>query len=113
MLTFKSARLDDEGRVLESVYEARHANPGRSTTLTLDVLVRRDTLFGHVKASAVLAPSVEAGTAEEALDKLADWAERLALAIRHRGEASNDVPVFSEPTKAPSSSSYAVKEDKE
>ena len=98
MLTLKAAKLSDD-QVLTAAYEAAHTRPGHDgTTLRLDVVVDRHLGFGRVTARATLVPCIEGGTTEEALDKLADWAERLAIAIRHRGPASVLVPTFETPS---------------
>ncbi len=106
MLTLKSVSTGDHD-ALVAHYEAQHTNPGaHATTLKLDVEVCQQLRFGRVEARAVLAPVVEGSDAGDALDKLADWAERLALAIRHRGRVGVLVPTFSNPKSAPASGSF-------
>jgi hypothetical protein len=58
--------------------------PGRGgTCLKLDVeVVRR---FGKITARLAADPELDGEDAEAALDKLATWLERSAIAIRHRG----------------------------
>lgn len=74
----------DQQKVVAN-YQLKHATPGREgTTLTLDVQVTQ--AFGKVTAKILdLEPEVKGGTQEEALDKLAEWMERAAVAIRQRG----------------------------
>lgn len=116
MLNLKSVTSDEH--TLDVVYEAVHVNPGRAGThLAQDIRLRQHRHFGRfdarIEAHAVIEPTLEAGTPEEALDKLADWAERLALAIRNRGTAANRVPVFECPTQAPCSSTFAAQQTTE
>lgn len=88
--------------VITSAYEIRHTTPGRDgTTLALDVVVQQDTRFGVTKVRALLDPRIEALDTEAALDKLADWAERLAVAVRHRGVVSARVPSYENPIRPP------------
>lgn len=93
MLVFKSAKRDPSSpHVTTAVYELSHSIPGRQgTTLSLDVHL--EMAFGRTKAQVLdLRPEVEGENPEAALDKLADWLERSAKALRERGKPH---PLFS------------------
>lgn len=93
MLAFKSAKRDPSApRVTSAVYELSHSTPGRQgTTLSLNVHI--EMAFGRTKAQVLdLQPEVEGENPEAALDKLADWLERSAKALRERGKPQ---PLFS------------------
>lgn len=91
-LELRDSKITDGGLVITGTYRLQHSNPGRgNTTLTLDVNVKH--AYGKVTATIPdLEPSIDGGTTEEALDKLADWMERGAKALRDRGTAN---PIFS------------------
>jgi len=74
-------------------YELTHSNPGRGNTLlTLNVRLHVMPLFGEIEATITdLTPKLKTDNPEEALDKLAEWMERGAKAIRARGKAK---PLF-------------------
>ena len=99
MLTLKTSNFSDD-HVLRTVYDAMHSRPGRGgTVLHLDVVVEQHLRIGRASGKVVLDPVLDGGSTEEVLNKLADWAERLAIALRHRGVASNRVPVFEDPVQ--------------
>lgn len=87
-----------------SVYELTHDN-GRTT---LDMGIKLTQAWGETTAELVSgasdhqanlpmqAKAIKGGHAE-ALDKLADWLERAALAIRQRGKPAATVPDFPAP----------------
>lgn len=87
MLTLKSAKKEDDHK-FSATYELVHVTPGRQGThLTLDVKLTR--AFGEVTAEIPdLVPKVKGESFEPALDKLAEWLERAAAAIRARGEGT-------------------------
>lgn len=87
----------DRGRV--ATYKLTHSTPGRNGTI-LDLVVRiSDFSDGtgkgkqRVRAEVSLDPYVD-GDAEAALDKLAEWMERAAEAIRKRGTPSGIVSSY-------------------
>jgi Asp-tRNA(Asn)/Glu-tRNA(Gln) amidotransferase C subunit len=83
MLHLKS--LNVEEHELKVVYEAVHSRNGR--TLTEDIIVQQLRHNGQAKASLSL-KNCEAKSVEDALDRMANWCERIASAIRGRGENS-------------------------
>jgi hypothetical protein len=80
-----------EGRVTVATYRLEHNQPGRNgTCLSLDVTLEHG--FNRIKVGMPdLAPEVSGVDPEAALDKLAEWLERSAIAIRKRGTPS---PIF-------------------
>ncbi len=68
-------------------YKLTHSTPGaRGTTLELNVQLEVRRPYGEIVATVTdLAPKVKGLDTEEALDKLADWLERSAKALRQRG----------------------------
>ena len=84
MLKLKTGKFDEHH--LAVVYEATHTRGGRNpTTLRQDIEIQQRHGRPVVSASLQMA-GCEAPTTEEALDRLADWCERVAKAIRGRGE---------------------------
>jgi hypothetical protein len=98
MLNIKSSSMRDE--VLTVVYEAWNQAPNAGSILELDIEISKNLTIanGKTRFKAVLAEDVT-GDAEAALDKLADWAGRLAIAIRHRGPATSVLPTFPSPVR--------------
>jgi hypothetical protein len=90
-LTLQSVEILEDGRIHRATYKAVHSTPGRSGT-TLDVNVAVKVGFGQ---TWVTLPDLEVLLKEEnveaGLDKMADWLERTAQAIRERGKPT---PVF-------------------
>jgi hypothetical protein len=76
-----------------SNYTLQHTNGGRDgTTLTLSLQVTQSVAYGTTVAKITdLAPKVT-GDTEASLDKLAEWLERAALAIKNRGTPALVVP---------------------
>jgi hypothetical protein len=110
MLNLKSVAVDKDGAITTS-YAAVHVQPGgRGTHLELDLSVRQDPRFGFIQARALLEPRLEGKTTDEILDKLADWAERLAIALKHRGVGAMLVPVFNAPMRPESPDSAQADE---
>lgn len=85
MLEPLSFSISEDKRMQTSTYRLTHVTPGRTGThLTLDVRLERG--FGSTWASVPdLRPEIKSEDAEEALDKLAEWLERAAAALRARG----------------------------
>lgn len=97
MLKLKHLEVRDAGFV-DVTYCAEHCTPGRSgTSLELDVTLRVNRKTHTTWASVTLAPEVKSADADVALDKLAEWAERLALSIRNRGAGAPVAMVFDNP----------------
>lgn len=86
MLTFLSAKRDSNTpHTTSSFYEVLHVTPGRQGT-HLSLKLKLETAFGKTSAEFTdLKPEVEGDDPELALDKLAEWMERAAKAIRTRG----------------------------
>jgi hypothetical protein len=86
MLEPLSFAVSEDRRTQTATYRLTHVTPGRDGThLTLDV--RIDRVAGLTWASMPdLRPRIESEDAEQALDKLAEWMERAAAAIRARGK---------------------------
>lgn len=80
-----SFAVSEDKRMATSTYQLTHVTPGRSGThLKLEVRIERG--FGSTWASMPdLRPEISGDDPEEALDKLAEWMERAAAAIRARG----------------------------
>ena len=94
MLHLKSLSVED--RELKVVYEAVHSRGGR--TLTENIVVQQCRHSGQAKASLSLR-DCGADSADEALDRMADWCERIAKAIRGRGESSVAVLQYAAPNR--------------
>ncbi|MBC8742885.1 hypothetical protein F6X40_41210 [Paraburkholderia sp. UCT31] len=99
MLTITGSKVDEHNR-LTVTYEAYNQAPNAGSILELPVTLIHDLKLspGKTRFRAVMEETVT-GDAEAALDKLADWAERLAIAIRHRGPATAVVPSFPSPVR--------------
>jgi hypothetical protein len=94
MLELKHLRTKDAGFV-EAVYSATHSTPGRGgTCLKLDVTLTTNTRMGKTFVTAELNPQLDTLDPNAAFDKLAEWAERLALTLRNRGPATPAAYVF-------------------
>lgn len=105
MLELLSHALSEDRHKRETRYRLRHTRNGRrGTTLTLDVSIAQ--AFDKTTATIVdLAPEVDgdgAAASEEALDKLADWLERAAIAIRARGAPTPAIFRYDDPVSASS-----------
>tara|TARA_B100001105_G_scaffold255398_1_gene254590 strand:+ start:4332 stop:4652 length:321 start_codon:yes stop_codon:yes gene_type:complete len=98
MLELKSLNVK-EGGFVETVYSATHSTPGRSGTfLELEVCVVQNQRMGKTWVEVGgMRPELNTLDTGEALDKLAEWAERLAVALRHRGPATAVVVAFNDP----------------
>lgn len=84
MLRLKTGKFDEHH--LTVVYEAVHTRGGRNpTTLRQDIEVQQRHGRPTVSASLHIT-DCDAPTTEEVLDRMADWCERVAKAIRGRGE---------------------------
>lgn len=84
MLKLKTGKFDEHH--LTVVYEVTHTRGGRNpTTLRQDIEIQQH-LDRPMASAALRILDCEAPTAEEALDRMADWCERIAKAIRGRGE---------------------------
>lgn len=100
MLELKALHVK-EGGFVETVYTATHSTPGRSgTCLELEVCVSQNQRMGKTWVEVGdMRPELNTLDTNEALDKLAEWAERLAIALRHRGPATPVVVAFSDPQR--------------
>lgn len=96
MLKFKNASLDEDKRLTSIQYELEHVTPGRDGThLTLPLKI--DVGFGKAWAQLLeCRPDVPAEDPEQAMDKLAEWLERAAEAIRKRGRPNSTINIYSE-----------------
>lgn len=85
-LTLKTVQLSDDRLLSKAVFELSHSTPGRTgTTLGLSVAVKVG--FGKTWVTMPdLEVILEEENVEAALDRLAGWMERAALAIRERGK---------------------------
>lgn len=85
-LTSLSAHKELPGTSVAN-YKLTHSTPGaRGTTLELNVQLEVRRPYGEIIATVTdLKPKVKGLDSEEALDKLADWLERAAKALRQRG----------------------------
>lgn len=96
MLELKHLRVKEAGFV-EAVYTATHSTPGRGgTCLELDVTLTTNARMGQTHVAAELSSQLDTQDPNVALDKLAEWAERLAVTLRNRGPASAVAYVFEE-----------------
>lgn len=90
-VTLQSISVDGERDNTIADYTITHAL--RGTTLTLNMRITQSTQFGTVTSEITdLRPKVD-GNVEEAVDKLAEWLERAAIAIRNRGPVGESLPV--------------------
>lgn len=80
-IKLKSAKRD-EARDMVLTYELSHSGP--ETVLNLDMTLTSDYRDGSFRAAIAMSPPASASP-DEALDKLAEWMERSAAAIRSRG----------------------------
>ncbi len=91
-----------EGGFIETTYDASHSTPGRAgTCLELDISISQHQRMGKTWAEVTLRPELNTLDAGEALDKLADWAERLAIALRNRGPVTPVAVAFNDPQRPP------------
>ena len=100
-LTLASMKRDDDVKQTVLHYHVRHSTPGRDgTCLELDVHIKTSD-FESSKKVLLNCPlgEIAAETQEAALDKLADWAERLAFTLRNRGTPACHVASYPAPTK--------------
>lgn len=99
MLELKGLRVKDGG-FIETSYNVTHTTPGRSgTCLELDVCVSQNQRMGKTWVEVTLRPELSTLSTDDALDKLAEWAERLAIALRHRGPATPVAVAFDTPQR--------------
>lgn len=99
MLELKGLRVK-EGGFVETAYNATHTTPGRAgTCLELDVVLSQNQRMGKTWVEVTLRPELKTLNTDEALDKLAEWAERLAIALRHRGPATPVAMAFNDPSR--------------
>jgi hypothetical protein len=97
MLELKKMAARDDGFV-DITYEASHTLPERGGThLELDVVLTQNRRMGKTWVKVALAPELSTLDPDVALDKLAEWAERLALTLRHRGPATSVAVSFDSP----------------
>jgi hypothetical protein len=106
VLELKSLSVKDGG-FIEAAYNATHTTPGRSgTCLDLEVCVvqnqRMCKTWVEVRG---MRPELNTLDTGEALDKLAEWAERLAIALRSRGPATPVALSYFEPQRPASTTS--------
>lgn len=100
MVELKGSSVSDGSHVTSVIsahYELTHSQGGRSgTCLKLNLTVERT--FGKVRAKFTdLQPEVPGDDAEAALDKLAEWCERAAAALRERGKPVSAVTRYERP----------------
>lgn len=84
-IKLQKVEILDDGHFTLRTYELSHSQGGRDgTTLNLQLQVK--TGFGkHWISFTDLAPEVQTEDTEKALDKMAEWLERAAQALRERG----------------------------
>lgn len=84
-MEIKGVAYDPKFKLTTATYELQHYQGGRGgTCLTLSVELTAG--LGRVKARIPdLEPQVDGADPEAALDKLAEWMERAAVALRARG----------------------------
>ena len=97
MLELKFTSVRDAGSI-DITYAATHTMPGRGGThLALDVVLTQNRRMGKTWVTALLEPELNTLDSDVALDKLAEWAERLALTLRNRGPATAVAAAFDSP----------------
>lgn len=96
VLKFRAASFDEDKRLTSIQYDLEHVTPGRDGThLTLPLKIEMG--FGKAWAQVLeCRPDVPAEDPEQAMDKLAEWLERSADAIRKRGRPSSSINLYSE-----------------
>lgn len=98
MLELKGVAMADNPHghnVVTLTYDAVHNVAGLRTTLTLPLTVRMNLTTNKV-AAALDVSGVEADTLDAALDRLANWCDRSAEALRERARKPGiELPVFS------------------
>lgn len=101
MLELKSLNVK-EGGFVETVYNANHSTPGRDgTCLELEVCVLQNQRTGKTWVEVNgMRPELNTLDTAEALDKLAEWAERLVIALRTRGPATPVAVAFNDPQQS-------------
>jgi hypothetical protein len=98
MLKLTKTEISKDQRVL--TYTARHSTPGRNgTTLDLDIEVVITPTSASARMSKIEADVSVEPDPEAALDKLASWLERTALAIRTRGYPVSIASDYPNPAK--------------
>lgn len=97
MLELKKLEVREAG-YMDVVYSATHTTPGREGThLEIDVSLRVNREMQKTWVAVKLDPELNTVDTDVALDKLAEWAERLAISLRSRGPASVAVVAFDQP----------------
>lgn len=83
MSGLKFMHCTDEDGFMSAHYELQHSTVQTPTTLTLGLKVSMvaDEFYAELTDCTTIG-----NTTEDALDKLAEWLERAAVAIRVRGE---------------------------
>lgn len=79
--------------MLDVVYTVRHNTAEYSTALEQDLYLRINSRTGEVEGKLVIG-ELSVGSMPEALEKMATWCERMALALRTPMKAVASVPVF-------------------
>lgn len=94
MITLKSVTIDtDDFDHIKSVYDIEHW--GKKTVLKEAMVVSFNPRFTPIKYNAsIKIADCEADTFEDSIDKLAEWLERLATALRKRTRCNYDIPFY-------------------
>lgn len=99
-MSLVGVRLDPSTRAVAADYEVTHSPGGRNAT-SLDLNLRVERGGGEVRAfftdMEVRVSGEDNADAEEALDKLAEWMERAAKALRDRGAPAAAVTTYAKP----------------
>jgi hypothetical protein len=98
MLILKEASVSETSGI-SLRYQAEHQKPGRQGNV-LEVAVVVNQAAGQKKfRGKVNFEKCDGGTVDETLDRLADWCERTAKAIRNRGPANTVATQYSSPVR--------------
>lgn len=85
--SLRLASLMSDDTKTSIVYLGRHSTPGRDgTTLSFDMVLEKN-LAGNYSARIDFGVPPIFNTPEQAMDKLADWLSRAAIAIKERKTA--------------------------
>jgi hypothetical protein len=96
-IEFKGMDEKDAGLLRKAYlvrYEVSHSTPGETgTTLTQDLVVGFSPADGKVVAKLTLA-ELEAPDFDSALEKMASWCDRMAIALREPRDITASIPVL-------------------